>query len=136
MHFARPWFVASLAVLSAFVGQVPSAPAAEKAGLPNPFFAYCVGIGTGKEDATLQAQLQLPAMLAEFGYSGMAYVGLNGALDMMKALEQHGQKLTALHTKIHVAKRADVGRANAVLADHRAGLDKRSCLFHGTHQCV
>jgi sugar phosphate isomerase/epimerase len=70
--------------------------------LPNPFFAYCVGIGTGKENAALQAQLELPKMLADLGYAGMAYVGLEGATEMLAALEQHGQKLLAVYTPLIV----------------------------------
>ena len=72
------------------------------AALPNPFFAYCVGIGVGKEAGTLEAQLELPEMLAELGYSGMAYVGLDGATEMLDALKQHGQKLFAVYTPVNV----------------------------------
>ena len=72
------------------------------AGLPNPFFAYCVGIGTGKENSTLEAQLQLPAMLSDLGYDGMAYVGLEGAEEMLEALEKKGQKLIAVYTPLVV----------------------------------
>jgi sugar phosphate isomerase/epimerase len=78
------------------------AAAAGNAAPTNPFFAYCVGIGTGKESATLTAQLELPPMLAELGYSGMAYVGLNGALDMLQALEKNGQKLWAVYTPLGI----------------------------------
>ena len=79
-----------------------TAAAGEKASLSNPFFAYCVGIGTGKADATLGAQLELPKMLEELGYDGMAYVGLAGAGEMLEALEERGQKLFAVYTPLNV----------------------------------
>lgn len=93
------------ALTVAAVGGRP-APAAETSaggkGLPNPFYAYCVGIGTGKENATLEAQLKLVPMLSELGYDGMAYVGLSGATEMLHALEQKGQKLLAVYTPLVV----------------------------------
>ncbi len=75
---------------------------ADAEGLPNPFFAYCVGIGTSKEDAALQAQLRLPPLLREYGYAGMACVGLQDAAAMLEALEKQGQKLLAVYTPLVV----------------------------------
>lgn len=72
------------------------------AKLPNPFFAYCVGIGVEKELATLPAQKELAPMLAELGYAGMACVGIDGALELAQTLENHGQKLLAAYTPINV----------------------------------
>jgi sugar phosphate isomerase/epimerase len=71
-------------------------------GPSNPFYAYCVGIGTGKETATLEAQLEMVPMLSELGYAGMAYVGLNGATEMLQALEESGRKLLAVYTPLGV----------------------------------
>ena len=99
---SRCWLVTGLLWTGLAAGPLAAAVAAENAALPNPFFAYCVGIGTTKEAATLKAQLELPPMLAELGYSGMAYVGLNGATDMLQALEKHGQKLWAVYTPLAV----------------------------------
>ncbi len=88
-------------------GLTPAVRAADKksedAALPNPFFAYCVGFGVGKEAASLPAQLQLPEMLADLGYAGMAYVGVEGAAEMLEALEKEGQKLFAVYTPVNVA---------------------------------
>jgi sugar phosphate isomerase/epimerase len=75
---------------------------APAAALPNPFFAYCVGIGVDPQSSALPAQLELPKMLAELGYAGMAHVGLNGASEMLAALEQQGQKLFAVYTPLSV----------------------------------
>ncbi len=99
------WSVVSLALAAITAWQFAIASAAENAAgtaLPNPFYAYCVGIGTDKESATLKAQLELAPMLAELGYSGMAYVGLNGAMEMLQALEKHNQKLLAVYTDLVV----------------------------------
>jgi sugar phosphate isomerase/epimerase len=85
------------------IGRLPSTLlAADTTALTNPFFAYCVGIGVDKESAALTSQLQLPKMLADRGYAGMAYVGLEGATEMLAALEQHGQKLFAVYTPLNV----------------------------------
>ena len=70
--------------------------------MSNPFYAYCVGIGTGKESATLEAQLEMVPMLSQLGYAGMAYVGLNGATEMLDALEKSGLKLLAVYTPLTV----------------------------------
>ncbi len=93
-----------LAVVAAFVvfGCFACAAAASEAPPPNPFFAYCVGIGAEKESASLSAQKELPPMLAELGYAGMAYVGLDGAIEMRDALEKHGQKLFAVYTSVNI----------------------------------
>jgi sugar phosphate isomerase/epimerase len=93
--------------LAALAGwQFAAASAAENAAgaaaLPNPFYAYCVGIGTDKESGTLKAQLELAPMLAELGYSGMAHVGLSGAMEMLQALEKQNQKLLAVYTDLVV----------------------------------
>jgi len=102
----RSCLVLGILVVAGLAGPRPGALAAENAAagcaLPNPFFAYCVGIGTGKENATLEAQLELPPMLAELGYAGMAYVGLNGATEMLQALEKNGQKMLAVYTPLVV----------------------------------
>ena len=82
------------------VGAEPNT--AGESGLPNPFFAYCVGIGTGKENAALEAQLELPAMLSDLGYDGMAHVGIGGAVEMLQALEEKKQKLFAVYTPLVV----------------------------------
>ena len=80
---------------------------AQKASPPhNPFFAYCVGIGTEPSAATLDAQVQLAPMLAELGYDGMALVGIDGAEKLMAALEKHGQKLTAVYSDVNVDPRS------------------------------
>jgi sugar phosphate isomerase/epimerase len=107
MNRASRWGLASGLALAVVLGSlVPASFAAEKAtggkALPNPFYAYCVGIGTDKESAGLQAQLQLPPMLAELGYSGMAHVGLNGTIEMLQALEKHHQQLLAVYTDLIV----------------------------------
>lgn len=103
-RFCRSCLMLAMLVVGGLAGPQPAALAAEKPGaaLPNPFFAYCVGIGTGKEDATLEAQLQLPPILADLGYAGMAYVGLNGAMEMIHALEEHGEKMLAVYTPLVV----------------------------------
>ena len=95
---------AGLAVAQAAdkAGEDKAADKETAAALPNPFYAYCVGIGTGKENASLEAQLELPAMLSELGYAGMAYVGLNGAEEMLQALEKQSQKLFAVYTPLVV----------------------------------
>jgi len=80
----------------------PAVAGAADAAMPNPFFAYCVGIGVGKEAATLPAQKELAPMLADLGYAGMAYVGLNGALEMLETLEKHRQKLLAVYIPLNV----------------------------------
>lgn len=96
----RIWI--GLALIACGAGLAPVELSAAEATKANPFFAYCVGIGTGKEGATLEAQKQLAPMLAELGYTGMAHVGLNGALEMLQTLEQHGQKLLAVYTPVNV----------------------------------
>ena len=92
MHLAnRRWFVTGLMLVGLLaVGR--SALAGESAGLPNPFYAYCVGIGTDQESATLEAQLKLAPMLAELGYAGMAHVGLKGTEEMLEALEEDDEQ--------------------------------------------
>ncbi len=94
--------IVGVLLASLSMGLSPNAAAADKAALPNPFYAYCVGIGTGPEAATLKAQLELVPMLADLGYAGMAYVGLDGATEMLEALEKHGQKLLAVYTPLVV----------------------------------
>lgn len=97
------WMVVpSVLVLASLAAAGAKAQEAGKASLPNPFYAYCVGIGTGPESASLKAQLEMPQMLADLGYAGMAYVGLDGATQMLAALEQHGQKLFAVYTPLNV----------------------------------
>jgi len=87
-----------------FAGLTHTAVGAEQTAtsLPNPFYAYCVGIGVGKEAGTLEAQLKLPAILADLAYSGTAFVGLDGALEMLGALENRGQRLFAVYTPLSV----------------------------------
>lgn len=107
MHPARNCWSATGLALVALVGwQSAAARAGEKAAggaaLPNPFYAYCVGIGTDKESAALKAQLELAPMLAELGYDGMAHVGLGGAMEMLQALEKRHQKLFAVYTDLIV----------------------------------
>jgi len=104
MRRAIPWCLWIGLLLAALtVGEnVASAADATASALPNPFYAYCVGIGTGKEFASLQAQLELPPMLAELGYAGMAHVGLDGTAELLQALEQRGQKLLAVYTPLVV----------------------------------
>lgn len=99
---SRRWLLTGMA-LAAFAGW-PSAAvsAAENAALPNPFYAYCVGIGTDRESGTLKAQLELAPMLSELGYAGMAHVGLGGAMEMIQALEKHHQKLFAVNADLVV----------------------------------
>ena len=103
---SQAWLSLGLILIGILAAGAEAAAAAEKnAGgpaAPNPFFAYCVGIGTTPQDGALQAQLELPAMLAELGYSGMAYVGLDGAGEMLQALEKHGQKLFAVYAPLNV----------------------------------
>ncbi len=92
-------------LLSGILGLEPGAAdvkGGEEGQLPNPFFAYCVGIGTDREAAALEAQLQLPPMLRELGYAGMACVGLEHALPMLAALEREGQQLFAAYTPLVV----------------------------------
>jgi sugar phosphate isomerase/epimerase len=108
MHPTNRWLglAAGLVLAAVYGGPAPRAHAAEEAkgvpSLPNPFYAYCVGIGTEKEAGTLQAQLELPSMLADLGYSGMAHVGLDGAMEMLRALEKRGQKLLAVYAPLVV----------------------------------
>ena len=108
MHRTSRWLgvAAGLALAAVCGAPTPGALAAEEAqsapALPNPFYAYCVGIGTDKESGALKAQLELAPMLAELGYSGMAYVGLGGAMEMLQALEKHNQKLFAVYTDLVV----------------------------------
>lgn len=106
MHLgSQRWSVMGL-VLAVVLGWQFAASAAENAAggpaLPNPFYAYCVGIGTDPQSASFKAQLELAPMLAELGYSGMAHVGLNGAMEMIAALEKHNQKLLAVYTDLVV----------------------------------
>ena len=105
-HSERRFAVAA-AVVTILAGLTPASaggekPAAAAGALPNPFYAYCVGIGVDKESGTLQAQLRLPAILAELGYSGMAFVGLEGAVEMLQALESRGLRLFAVYTPLNV----------------------------------
>lgn len=76
--------------------------AAEPAPLPNPFFAYCVGLGVEKDLAALPAQLELAPMLAEQGYAGMAFVGTGGVVEMAEALQKKGLKLFATNITVNV----------------------------------
>ena len=106
---SQRWSIAALA-LAALAGWQSAAAtaaaaadgAAGAAAMPNPFYAYCVGIGTDKQSATLKAQLELAPMLADLGYAGMAHVGLDGAMEMLEALEKHDQKLVAVYTELTV----------------------------------
>jgi sugar phosphate isomerase/epimerase len=105
MHPAgRRWLAIGLAwaTLAMWPLAARAADEACAAGLPNPFYAYCVGIGTDSQSATLAAQIQMAPMLAELGYAGMAYVGLGGSLELMPALEQHQQKLLAVYSDLVV----------------------------------
>ena len=103
---SQRWSVTGLALAALAGWQFAAASAADNAAgaaaLPNPFYAYCVGIGTDKESGTLKAQLELAPMLAELGYSGMAHVGLGGAMELLQALEKHNQKLLAVYTDLVV----------------------------------
>ncbi|NLX98990.1 MAG: sugar phosphate isomerase/epimerase [Rhodopirellula sp.] len=93
----------TLAVLTSFAPAIRAAEKKSEPGrLPNPFFAYCIGYGVGKEAASLPSQLQLPEMLADLGYAGMAYVGVEGAAEMLEALESRQQKLFAVYTPVNV----------------------------------
>jgi len=86
-------------------GLTPAVAAEPTSAAPawsNPFYAYCVGIGTDPESATLQAQQRLAPALAKCGYAGMAHVGLNGVPEMLQALESQGQKLLAAYTPLNV----------------------------------
>lgn len=107
MRSNRRWFVLTTLVLSGVLAaQCGISLAAEQspgaAALPNPFFAYCVGIGTSPADRSLPSQLKLAPMLAELGYGGMAHVELGGTLEMLAALEKNGQKLFAVYTSLNV----------------------------------
>ena len=107
MHGAsRLWLLTGLVLAGVVAGHPPAAAAAEDApqgaALPNPFFAYCVGIGTDPKSASLPSQLELAPMLAELGYSGMAHVGLGGAMELIRALEGRGQKLWAVYAPLDV----------------------------------
>ena len=107
MNRLHPRWLAPAVFLLVASGSLPAISAAAEsrvsaASLPNPFFAYCVGIGVGKETASLQAQLELPKMLSDLGYAGMAYVGLDGSLEMLDALEKQGLKLFAVYTPLNV----------------------------------
>ena len=99
-------FATAALVVMILAGLMPAAVRAEQTitatSLPNPFYAYCVGIGVDKEAGTLEAQLRLPAILADLAYSGMAFVGLDGALEMLGALENRGQRLFAVYTPLSV----------------------------------
>jgi sugar phosphate isomerase/epimerase len=93
--------------LAALTGwQCAAASAADSAAgapaLPNPFYAYCVGIGTDQQSGTLKAQLELAPMLAELGYAGMAHVGLGGAMELLQTLEERKEKLLAVYTDLIV----------------------------------
>jgi sugar phosphate isomerase/epimerase len=107
MHAEGQWWsVTGLALVTLTVWPLAAASAAENAagaaGLPNPFYAYCVGIGTDAESGTLKAQLELAPMLAELGYAGMAHVGLGGTMELLQTLEKHNQKLFAVYTDLVV----------------------------------
>jgi sugar phosphate isomerase/epimerase len=107
MHSAsQRWSLPGLALAVLAGWQFAVASAAENApaaaALPNPFYAYCVGIGTDQESGSLKAQLELAPMLAELGYAGMAHVGLSGATEMLQALEERQQKLLAVYTDLVV----------------------------------
>jgi sugar phosphate isomerase/epimerase len=106
---SRRWILAGVVLaglIAAGVVDMQPAAAAENApqaaALPNPFYAYCVGIGTDPKSASLEAQLELAPILADLGYSGMAHVGLGGAMEMIRALESRGQKLFAVYTPLDV----------------------------------
>ncbi len=105
MHAANRWWSITSLALATLAGW-PSAGAtaadspARAAALPNPFYAYCVGIGTDPQSASLKAQLELAPMLEQLGYAGMAHVGLNGAMQMLETLEKRHQKLFAVYTDL------------------------------------
>ena len=107
MHMIRDRISTLLALL--IVGCLSSAAlaAAEPAAMPNPFFAYCVGIGTTKEAAALPAQMAMAPILADLGYAGMAYVGVGGAVNVLDALEKHHQKLIAVYAGVNVDPAAE-----------------------------
>ena len=102
----RVWLMTVFVLAGAVVGLLPVVVAAgdvaSGVAMPNPFYAYCVGIGTDQESGTLRAQLELAPMLAELGYSGMGYGGLSGSMEMLQALEKHHQKLLAVYTDLIV----------------------------------
>lgn len=106
MYNALRSSLAAAILLAGALGWQLAAAAADSAAahgaLPNPFYAYCVGIGTDPQSASLKAQLELPPILAELGYAGMAYVGLDGATEMLEALEKQHQKLFAVYTDLVV----------------------------------
>lgn len=102
MHGSNAWWPAVALALATLAGWQSAAAAAEHTAQPNPFYAYCVGIGTDRESASLKAQLELAPMLAELGYAGMAHVGLGGAMEMIETLEKHNQKLFAVYTDLVV----------------------------------
>jgi len=107
MHHIGRWWLATGLVLAGLAGWQPAAASAAEnaagaAALPNPFYAYCVGIGTDQQSAALPAQLALAPILADLGYAGMAHVGLHGAMEMIETLEKHNQKLLAVYTDLVV----------------------------------
>ncbi len=101
---SQRWSMMGLARLALGGWQSVNAWAAETgaAPLPNPFYAYCVGIGTDPQSGSLKAQLELAPMLEELSYAGMAHVGLGGAMEMLQTLEKHHQKLFAVYTDVNV----------------------------------
>jgi len=105
MRSASQWWSMMGLALVAFGGWSSASALAVETGaaaLPNPFYAYCVGIGTDAESGSLEAQLELAPMLEELGYAGMAHVGLGGAMEMLQALEKHHQTLFAVYTDLNV----------------------------------
>ena len=94
-NLMRARSVAVAAAVGVFCSLTFAAAATSNAPMPNPFFAYCVGIGVDKESAALSAQKELAPMLADLGYAGMAYVGLDGVIEMRDALEKHRPKASS-----------------------------------------
>jgi sugar phosphate isomerase/epimerase len=101
----RCWSL-TIVTLACMLGGVLVAGAADDApqgaSPPNPFYAYCVGIGTDPQSASLSVQLKMAPMLAELGYAGTAHVGLAGAMEMIEALESRGQKLFAVYSPLEL----------------------------------
>ena len=101
------WGLTTCLALAVVLGGLLSAasaaeksPAARPCRIPSTPIAW--GSAPTRSPPAFKAQLELAPMLAELGYAGMAHVGLDGAIEMLEALEKHNQKLFAVYTDLVV----------------------------------
>lgn len=79
---------------------------------PHPFFAFDNGVG---RDVGMKPEQQAQ-LLADLGYDGIGYTGVNNVPAMLKALDAHGLKMFSTYLKVDLASETpyDAGLPEAI----------------------